>query len=133
MSPKFYCSFLILFISVYFSFASIFDDINWEYEKTYRSVNLYIQKNQTNNLNYYKAETIIDGVKFDDLVNDLMSFNTYDKIFPRTNFFKIIKNVDENSCIVNADLNFFPYKNRNYYIECISEKTLTSKNKKKFI
>ena len=133
MSPKFYCSFLILFISVYFSFASIFDDINWEYEKTYRSVNLYIQKNQTNNLNYYKAETIIDGVKFDDLVNDLMSFNTYDKIFPRTNFFKIIKKVDENNCIVNADLNFFPYKNRNYYIECVSKKTKTSKDKNKFI
>ena len=133
MIVKFYWSVLILFIAAYFTSATIFDDINWEYEKTHRSVKLYVQKNQANNLNYYKAETIIDGIKFDDLINDLMSFDAYDKIFPRTNFFKIIKKVDENNCIVNADLNFFPYKNRNYYIECISEKMKTGENKNKFI
>jgi hypothetical protein len=115
------------------SFASIFDSVNWEYEKESRTVKLYKQKNIDTNLNFYKAEIKIDDLNFEELVTNISSFNEYTKIFSRTNFFKVIKKVDETTYIVNAELNFFPYKNRNYYIECRLLKTKTKDNKNKFV
>ena len=125
--------FLLNIIYIIPSYASIFDNVEWEYEKESRTAKLYKQKNKETSLNYYKAEIKTDNLNFDELVTNISSFNMYNKIFSRTKFFKIIKRIDERSYILNVELDFSPYKNRNYYIECRFEKAKTEDNNNKFI
>ncbi len=125
--------FLLNIIYIIPSFASIFDNVNWEYEKESKKAKLYKQKNEETSLNYYKAEIKTDNLNFNELVTNISSFNIYEKIFPRTNFFKVVKKIDEKNYIVNAELDFSPYKNRNYYIDCKLIQTKTEENNNKFI
>jgi hypothetical protein len=108
---------LTLFSSfIIFSKESMFDKIIWE--KVYESngVILCVQKDKNEKLNYYKAEKTVASAKSEDFFKNIIDFENYSKIFPRTTIFKQIKELGENKFIIYSSINFKPLKSRDYYI-----------------
>lgn len=98
--------------------ASIFENIEWKREKTKKDITLYIQ-HEEHDINYYKAESIQDGIDIATLLNNVLSFEKYCDIFNNTKFFKIVKELGPDKYLLSVELNFFPYRNRTYFIECV--------------
>jgi hypothetical protein len=114
---KILISLLILFSCyIIFSKESIFDKVDWQ--KVYESngVSLSVQKDKSEKTNYYKAKKTIDGLKGDALFKNIIDFDNYSKIFPRTSVFKPVKELGENKHIIYSSINFKPLKDRDYYI-----------------
>jgi hypothetical protein len=110
--------------------STVFDTVDWNYEKTSRDISLYTQVNDETRINYYKAEIEIDNIDPAIILDTIGDFERYNQIFERTRFFKVVKRVDEERQIVEAELNFFPYRNRGYFIECWSKVEMNNNQKK---
>jgi len=107
---------LFLFLFLFFLKASPFDSIEWEKVYELNGVIVFVQKNKKEKLNYYKAEKIISNKCADALYKNILDFDSYPKIFPRTTVFKKIKQLNHNKFIMYSMINFKPLKNRDYYI-----------------
>jgi len=132
---KHYFILLFSFLSLNLAFMSnsIFDGVSWNYETTARNINLYIKETPLYEDNFYKAETIIDKFDGETLFNNLLKFNSYPSIFPKTIVFKPIKSIDKNKFLTYTQINFFPYKTRDYYIETEYSVNYYDKDKKIYI
>ena len=117
--------FIIIFlITLQFleSKANLFYSIDWQFVKERKGITLYMSKDKDTNINYYKASIILsfdraDKNNFNKIIELLLDFNSYSKVFPKTLLFEPIKIIDDNKFIIHSILNFFPYKNREYLVE----------------
>lgn len=94
---------------------SIFDKVQWVKISEKKGITLYIQKNKNEKINFYKAEKILNSSNGEKLFKNLMDFDKYSKIFPRTIVYKKIKDISKNKYLMYCQANFKPFKNRDYY------------------
>ncbi len=95
---------------------SIFDKVQWKKINEKNGITLYMQKNKLERNNLYKAERFISSSQGEKLFKNLMDFDKYIKIFPRTILYKKIKDISKNKYLMYCQADFKPYKNRDYYI-----------------
>ncbi|MBN2544563.1 MAG: hypothetical protein JXB50_02120 [Spirochaetes bacterium] len=99
-------------------FPTVFDSVKWNLEKSKNNISLYIQDDKNLKINFYKAETIVNGIDMELIFNNIADCNQYKKIFTNIEIFEIVEFFSNNSFLLLAELNFFPYKNRSYLAEC---------------
>jgi hypothetical protein len=97
------------------SSKSIFDKVQWIKIKEKNGITLYMQKNKNEKINSYKAEKILNSSNGEKLFKNLMDFDKYSKIFPRTIAYKKIKDISKNKYLMYCQADFKPFKNRDYY------------------
>ncbi len=107
----------------------MFYNINWHFEKEKKGISLYIAIDPDTQVNYYKAQTVVKNISFDKIVKILSDFDNYNKFFPKTIIFKPIRVIGERRFIVYSLLNFFPYKNREYLVECCIQEEIVNDRK----
>ncbi len=98
------------------SSKSIFDKVQWVKIKEKNGVILFMQKNSIDRNNHYKAVKILNSIKGEKLFANLMDFNKFKKIFPKTLMYKKIKEISKNKYLMYCQANFKPFKNRDYYM-----------------
>ncbi|HOV14946.1 MAG TPA: hypothetical protein PK771_11720 [Spirochaetota bacterium] len=91
-----------------------FDTVNWTHNKKSSNMELYINRDDC--INAYKVERTLSNQKADKVVQNILDFKNYPNIFPRTKNFQLIKKIDDNNYFIYALIDFFPMKNRDYYI-----------------
>ncbi len=104
-------SFLIL--DDVFTEKSIFDSVEWELIKNEKNISLFMHYDALRILNYYRAETCIENKKGLDFFYNLIDFDKYPIMFPRT---LLMKKVASGRNVYYVLLNFCPFKNRDYYV-----------------
>lgn len=105
--------FILCFICQIESETSIFDKCEWKEHLLEDNIELYW--NTSSYPCFYKAETTINDSYYDDVLNTLLDFGNYKKIFPGTEKFDVLEK-QGNSFLIHCILNFFPLKNREYVI-----------------
>ncbi|OHD77052.1 MAG: hypothetical protein A2355_11650 [Spirochaetes bacterium RIFOXYB1_FULL_32_8] len=109
-----------------------FDNIEWVQVDEKKDVLLFMQENTSEENNHYKAEKIINGNKGDQLYKNLTNFEIYPTIFPKTLLYKKIKLISRNKYLVYCQINFKPFKNRDYYI-VLQKRIQIKQNSKEWI
>lgn len=94
---------------------SIFDGIFWTKDKNFRDLNLYYYIDGGDS--YYKAEKFLKGFSKDQIVESLTNLENYSKVFPRTDVFEKRMELDDSTDLIYSKLDFFPMKDRDYFIE----------------
>jgi len=94
---------------------SIFDGILWIKDKNFRDLSLYYFIDGADS--YYKAEKLLKGYSKDQIVESLTNLENYAKVFPRTDVFEKRMELDESTDLIYSKLDFFPMKDRDYFIE----------------
>jgi hypothetical protein len=107
---------IILLLSAFSINASLFDLIEWEKVFELNQVSVCMQKDKKVKINFYKAEKTIAGKKAEALYKNILSFDSYPEIFPRTIMFKKVREIENNKYIMYTLVNFKPLKNRDYYL-----------------
>lgn len=94
---------------------SIFDGILWTKDKNFRDLSLYYFIDGADS--YYKAEKLLKDYSKDQIVESLTNLENYAKVFPRTDVFEKRMELDESTDLIYSKLDFFPMKDRDYFIE----------------
>jgi len=97
------------------SSASVFDGILWIKDKGFRDLDLYYYFDGKDS--YYKAEKFLTGFSKERIVESLTNLENYSKIFPRTDIFEKKMDLGDSTYLVYTKIDFFPMKNRDYFIE----------------
>ena len=129
-----FCFFILLMPIHLYPVKSIFDDIVWHLEQTSGNVQLFIgKKSSDNKIYFYKAVTVVSEIKSRRLFENLIDFPNYPKIFPRTITFRISEQTSGNKFTIYSQVNMFPLKNRDYYIDLEYRVNNTEENKFEYI
>ncbi len=108
--------FFIFFIhSTMFSIETVFDSVQWNVESSVKDISLFY--NTDGKVSFFKAETIVDNLKSEEVIASLMDFKNYFDIFPKTYFFNPVKKYDDHRYIVYTKLDFFPLKKRDAFLD----------------
>ncbi len=105
--------FLFLSFSLFSSDFS-FDSINWKYNKKSSDMDLYVYSEES--CNAYKVEKMITNFNAEKIAQNILDFENYQKIFPRQKKFDIVKKLNDNFFLIYGIIDFFPIKNRDYYV-----------------
>jgi hypothetical protein len=108
---------------------SIFNKVQWEKVSEKNGITLFMQKNKNEKINSYKAEKILTSNQGEKIFKNLMDFDKYIKIFPRTMAYKKIKDISKDKYLLYCQANFKPFQNRDYYI--VLEYSAAGKNNAK--
>jgi hypothetical protein len=108
---------------------SIFDNRNWKFIKSYNKIDLY--EVNTGYPCFYKAEVVLKTGYYNNSVKALLDFSNYPKIFPGTIIFQNLKETN-NGILFYCQLNFFPLKNRDYYIDAKYFESIDINNNRKW-
>jgi len=111
---------------------SIFDSVKWTKDYEDKGISLFYQYDEKANINFYKAETVINTKNGDKFFTNLIDFNKYPQIFPKIFVSKIVEDFTDTirSGIMYFDLNFCPFKNREYFVNYKYFTEETSKSKR---
>ncbi|MCG8568638.1 MAG: hypothetical protein MJB14_00725 [Spirochaetes bacterium] len=110
--PKYILTILFLLIIGISGFSSHFDQINWRLEKEKSNIRLLVAGNH-----YYRAETIVSDITPEQIIDLILDYQKYQKVFPKTTVFQPVAQSSTGNDIIYVVINFFPFKNRDYYIE----------------
>ena len=92
-----------------------FDSLNWTYYKKSNDMDLFINR-ENKEINAYRVKKTLFNLNGEELVKNIMNFENYSDIFPKTKKFKLIKEIDKNCYLMYSIINFHPLKDRDYYI-----------------
>lgn len=119
--------FAFLFFITELDAYTVFDNCKWQGHKKNEMIDLYwIDKGYPC---FYKAETIVDGKYYDDIIGILTNFEKYPEVFSGTIKFDVLEKKD-NVFLIYCLINFFPLKNRDYLINAKYNEDTDDKNLK---
>ena len=112
----FFIGIIIFLFSNTFLNPATLENTGWNFDYEKNGIRLFVGNNIEEDLTGYKAETVIGDVTPGQVIDYIMNFDNYCIIFPKTLIFEPVEKINDNEYKIYAAINFFPAKNRDYFI-----------------